>query len=159
MEVWIAGYVQGVEVVGNVNVECQHATLHHRNVTSPESSRVNPIIHHRVKVLQNFRLRTHALKVENWKPSAIHPVASLQKTGLPTAGTDVMIFKVLSPKHLQYNWRFYTARLCENWIRTLFLRKTPIFRSILAKIDEICDLNIDLRYGWVALIENTFFQT
>jgi hypothetical protein len=62
-------------------------------------------------------------------------------------GTDVMIFKIFSPKNSAKKLAFLTqnkAKLCKNWIITLVFEKNAnFFRRKLAKIAENCDHNID----------------
>jgi hypothetical protein len=62
------------------------------------------------------------------------------------SGTDVMIFKIFSPKNLAKILAFFaqtTASFCKNVIITLVFEKTPFFRRKLAKIAENCDHSID----------------
>jgi hypothetical protein len=51
-------------------------------------------------------------------------------------GTDVMIFKIFSPKNSAKKLAFLTqnkAKLCKNLIITLVLRKTPTFSPKMIK--------------------------
>jgi hypothetical protein len=61
--------------------------------------------------------------------------------------TDVMIFKIFSPKKSAKKLVFLTqnkAKLFENMIITLVFEKNAIFcRQKLSKIAENCDHNID----------------
>jgi hypothetical protein len=66
----------------------------------------------------------------------------------PGPGTDVMIFKIFSPKNSAKKLAFLTqnkGELCKILIITLVFEKTPFFRRKLAKISENCEHNIDPR--------------
>jgi hypothetical protein len=83
--------------------------------------------------------------------------------------TDVMIFKIFSPKNSGKNWRFWleTAKLCKILIITLVFEKNAnFFCRKLSKIAENRDHNIDpwnLSRGWYddefKYIKLSFVQT
>jgi hypothetical protein len=65
-----------------------------------------------------------------------------------TLGTDVVIFKIFSPKKIANKLAFLTqnkAKLRKFLIITLVFEKNAIFCRKLAKIAENCDHNIDPR--------------
>jgi hypothetical protein len=75
-------------------------------------------------------------------------------------GTDVMIFKIFSPKNLAKKLAFFvqtTANFWKNCDHNIgFWEKRQFFRRKLSKIAENCDHNIDPRLGKISPIMRSF---
>jgi hypothetical protein len=72
--------------------------------------------------------------------------SSIDSMTTRTSGTDVMIFKIFSPKNSAKKLAFLTqnkGKLSKILIITLDFEKNAIFCRKLSKIAENCDHNID----------------
>jgi hypothetical protein len=88
------------------------------------------------------RWRRRVLSATGWPDSA-----NFRQSGdcFRRPGTDVMIFRIFSPKNGEKMafWLKTKLNYAKNLSYHWFLRKTPFFRKKLSKIAENCDHNID----------------
>jgi hypothetical protein len=98
----------------------------------------------------NFRqklAKSHKIVIITSNPGKNYSIKTLLKMSGTTAGTDVLIFKIFSPKNSAKKLAFLSQNKAKFWKKltiTLFFEKNAnFFHRKLSKIAENCDHNID----------------